>query len=182
MDSGAAFPDRQTTTTVRARVRDVVHDVVVTIAPEELPLIAELNRHDDAVVVRRLGSRRRSRTPLGFGLTDLAALTTPVAWLALNQAEQQIVGHAVDGVAKGIRAVLAKVFRRRAPSVTIPPLTTEQLGQVRRLVLEMGMQRGLGEKRASVIADAVVARLVLAPSEDPGHKPHVAGHVTGDEA
>lgn len=181
MDSGAVLPGGQTAATVRITVRDVVGDVVATVAPEELPLIAELSRHDDVEVVRRLGSRGRRRTPLAFGLNDVAVLATPVAWLALDQAAQRIADYAVDGAAKGMSAALRKVFRKRTTPVTIPPLTSEQLGQVRRLVLEMGVQRGLGEKRASVIADAVVTRLALVPSEDPVHKPNADGPAAGDE-
>jgi len=176
MGSEAGFPGEQT---AGIRVRDVVRDVVATVAPEELPLVEELARHDDAAVVRQLGRRGRQRKPLGFGLGEIAMMATPVAWLALDQAAQRIADYAVDGAAKGVRAALRRVFRRRAAPVTIPPLTREQLGQVRRLVVEMGVHRGLGEKRASVIADAVVARLALAPSEDPGQKPTAAGHAAG---
>ena len=163
--------------TAGVRVRDVVGDVIAEVAPEELPLVTELARFDDAVVVRRLRGRGRRRKALGFGLDEVAVLATPVAWLVLDQAAQRIAGYAVDGAAKGVRAALRRVFRRRAAPVTVPPLTREQLGQVRRLVAEMAVQRGLGEKRASVIADAVVARLALAPSEDPGQKPAAPGRV-----
>lgn len=179
MGSEVVFPGGLTAVTAGIKVRDVVRDVIAEVAPKELPLLAEIGKFDDAVVVRRLGGRGRRRKPLAFGLESVAALATPVVWLALDQAAQRIAGYAVDGAAEWVRAALRKIFRRRAAPRAIPPLTREQLGQVRRLVLEMAVQRGLGEKRALVIADAVVARLVLAPSEDPGQKPPDGGHTAG---
>ncbi|MGW0513628.1 hypothetical protein ACWD1W_31050 [Streptomyces olivaceoviridis] len=40
---------------------------------------------DDATVVRRLGGRSRRSDTLGFGLGEVAALVTPVVWLALHR-------------------------------------------------------------------------------------------------
>jgi hypothetical protein len=174
--SEVAFPGGPTAVTAGIKVRNVVRDVIAQVAPDELPLVTEMGRFDDAVVVRRLGGRGRRRRPLAFGLEPVAALATPVVWLALDQVAQRIAGYAVDGAAEWVRATLRKVFRRRATPTAIPPLSREQLGQVRQLVLEMAVQRGLGERRALVIADAVVARLVLAPSEDPGQEPPDGDH------
>lgn len=150
------------------RVRDVVRGVVAEVAPEELPLLVGLARLDDATVVRRLGDRGR-REPLGFGLGEVAALVTPVVWLAVNQTAQQIMGAAVESATGRAKTRLRVLFRRPAEAVTVPPLTREQLADVRKAVLEMAAGRGLEEERATVIADAVVARLVMAEQEeDPG--------------
>jgi hypothetical protein len=48
----------------------------------------------------------------------------------------------------------------------VPVLTREQPGEVRRRVLETAAQRGLGQERATAIADAVIARLALAEAGD----------------
>ncbi|BDM74907.1 hypothetical protein HEK616_83940 (plasmid) [Streptomyces nigrescens] len=139
----------------------MVRDVVAEVAPEELPLVAGLAWLDDATAVRRLRSRvLRRDSPLGFGLGD-AALVTPVVWLGVDQAAQQLVGAAADSAASRARSALRKLFRKPAEAVTVPPLPREQLAQVRESVLEMAAQRGLEEERASTIADAVVARLAL---------------------
>ncbi|MEU1705372.1 hypothetical protein ABZ478_08205 [Streptomyces sp. NPDC005706] len=147
------------------RVRDVVLGVVTEVAPDELPLMAGLVGFDDATVVRRLGGRGR-REPLGFGLGEVTALVTPVVWLAVDQAAQRIVGAALDGAAGRVRAALRTLLRRPAEAVTVPPLTREQLATVRESVLEVAAERGLEEERATTVADAVVARLVLARPED----------------
>ncbi|MEU3573154.1 hypothetical protein AB0E96_32720 [Kitasatospora sp. NPDC036755] len=167
-------------------MRDVVRDVVAEAAAEELPLVVWLTRFDDASVVRRLAGRSRSEA-LGFGLGEVAALVTPVVWLALDAVGQKLAGAAVDGAAKGMRAGLRKVFRKGAEPVTVPPLTREQLAEVRQSVLESAAQRGMAEQRASAIADAVVARLVLAepvgPALDPAARDSTASDaVTQDRA
>ncbi|MFH9659657.1 hypothetical protein ACH4NF_17990 [Streptomyces sp. NPDC017248] len=155
----------------RVRVRDVVRDVVAELAPEELPLVAGVAGFDDATVVRRLGSRRRRSDTLGFGFGEVAALVTPVVWLALNQAAQQLVGTAVDSGVGRARAALRRLSRRPAEAVTVPPLSREQLALVRQSVLTTAARHGLEEERATRIADAVLTRLVLAGPEDPGPEP-----------
>lgn len=148
------------------RVRDLVRQVVTEVAPEELPLLAGLAEFDDATAVQRLGGEVRRREPLGFGLGEVAALVTPVVWLAVDQATQQIVGTWVQNRVARTGAALRRVFRRSASEpVVIPPLTREQLVLVQRSVLTMAAQRGLEPERAAVIADAVVTRLVLAEPE-----------------
>ncbi|MFH9763623.1 hypothetical protein ACH4MJ_26870 [Streptomyces anulatus] len=162
------------------RLRDLVQDVVTEVAPEELPLIAGLAGFDDATAVRRLGGGDRRREPLGFGLGEVAALVTPVVWLALDQAVQRILGTWVDKVITETGTALRRLFRRPASEpVTIPPLTPEQLALVRESVLTMAARRGLEPERATVIADAVVTRLVLVEAETDG-TPELPGPDTPD--
>ncbi|MER6347700.1 hypothetical protein ACWC10_17015 [Streptomyces sp. NPDC001595] len=151
------------------RVRDLVRGVVTEVAPEELPLIAGLAGFDDAGVVRRLGGGDRRRETLGFGLGEVAALVTPVVWLAVDQAAQRIVGTWVDNGITRTGTALRRLFRRPASEpVVIPPLTRAQLVLVRDSVLTVAAQRGLEPERSAVIADAVVARLVLIETEADG--------------
>ncbi|WP_229346880.1 hypothetical protein [Streptomyces sp. UNOB3_S3] len=151
---------------VTVRVRDVVHDVVAEVAPEELPLVAALVRFDDATVVRRLGRTGGRREPLGFGLGEVVAMAAPVVWLVLDEAGRRMADAVVDAVATRSRAVLRRVLRRPSAPVSLPAaLTPEQLAQIRRRVVETALTRGLGERRAQAIADAVVARLVLPDTE-----------------
>ncbi|MFK0116374.1 hypothetical protein [Streptomyces sp. NPDC090994] len=151
----------------RTRVRDVVRDVVAEVAPEETPLVAGLAGIDDATAVRRLSGRGR-REPLGFGLGEVAALVTPVVWLVVHQVAQQVAGTVVDSATGRVRSAARRLLRRPAEVVTVPPLTPEQLADVRDAVLETAARRGVEPERAAVIADAVVARLVLAEQEEDG--------------
>ncbi|MFE2142262.1 hypothetical protein ACFXA3_11025 [Streptomyces sp. NPDC059456] len=151
-----------------ALVRDLVHAAVSELAPEELPLLAGLRRFDDATVVRRLRGRGRQREPLGFGAGEVAVLVTPVVWLVLDEVGQRMVNAALDRTGARLTGALRRLLRRPAAPVTVPPLTREQLAEVRALVRAASVQRGLSAGRAEVIADAVVARLALAgtPGEE----------------
>ncbi|MER5639490.1 hypothetical protein ABT095_21340 [Kitasatospora sp. NPDC002227] len=167
MGFGTEPSGRYTVPAAGTRVRDVVRDVVAEIAAEELPLVEGLTRLDDATVVRRLGRRRQRREPLGFGMGELASLATPVIWLAVNQAAQRFGETAADGAAKGAKAALRRILRRRAAPVVVPALTQAQLAEVHGQILASAAQRGLGETRALAIADAVVARLALTETVGP---------------
>ncbi|WP_377267964.1 hypothetical protein [Peterkaempfera sp. SMS 1(5)a] len=153
-------------TSASERVRDVVRGVVADSAPEELPLVDGLFQFDDATVVRRLSGSGRRRDPLGFGVGEVVALATPVVWLALNQVAERVTDAALDGASRGVRGLLRRLLRRPAAPRTVPPLTREQLAEVRRRVVETGRQRGLSEERATELADAVAGRLALAEPGD----------------
>jgi hypothetical protein len=147
-------------------VSDVVRDVVAEVAPEELPVVEGLLHLRDDTVRRRLQRRSQPKEPLGFGLGEVAALATPVVWLVLDEAGRRFAGAAVDGAAKGTRTLWRKVFRGRQAPVIVPRLTHEQAAEVRRRVLELATQNGMERPKAAVLADAVVARLVLEDPDD----------------
>ncbi|MEV6081776.1 hypothetical protein AB0L80_42925 [Streptomyces sp. NPDC052069] len=145
------------------RVRNLVREVIADQAPDELTLLDGLFEVDDDTVVRRLTGHGNRREPLGFGMGEIAVLITPVVWLALDQAARRLVDISVTGTSDRLR----QLFRRGRPPVAMPPLTREQLNEVRRLVLEIAGQRGLPAERATAIADAVVTRLALADPAPP---------------
>ncbi|MFJ9678034.1 hypothetical protein ACIRP2_08260 [Streptomyces sp. NPDC101194] len=160
-------------------VRDLVREVVTKLATDELPLLEGLLELDDATAVRRLNGHGQRREPLGFGVGEIAVLVTPVAWLALDQAARRIGDIAMERASRESVGALRRLFRRSRPPVMVPPLTREQLAEVKRLVLETAEQRGLAAAQASEVANAVVAGLILADpssSNDGGpDSPAVAG-------
>ncbi|MFF0558519.1 hypothetical protein [Streptomyces sp. NPDC004266] len=157
-------------------VRDLVREVVVGLAPDELPLLEGLLELDDATAVRRVQAHGQRRDPLGFGVGEAAVLVTPVIWVALDQAARRYGEMAADGVWRRSSEALGRLFRRNGPSATVPPLTREQLGEVRSMVLETAGQRGLSARRAEDLANAVVTGLLLSePSEPAGPSDPGAG-------
>ncbi|MFB7951851.1 hypothetical protein [Streptomyces sp. NPDC056045] len=146
------------------RVRDVVRDVVAEVAPEESPVVEGLARFDDAAVVRLLGRRGGRREPLGFGLGEIAVIATPVVWLVVDQTAQQLGSAAAGGVTAGVRSLLGRIRRRPVAEATVPPLTPDQLAEVHRQVREAATGRGFERERAEILADAVLARLMLRPA------------------
>ncbi|WP_330294337.1 hypothetical protein [Streptomyces sp. NBC_00503] len=143
------------------RVRDIVSDVVAKVAPEEIVMVEGLLALDDAAVVQRLSGRGR-RDPLGFGVTEVAALVTPVVWLVLAQVSSTIVGAAVEGAGRRTGRWLWRLVRRPQPPAVLPPLDRAQLAGVHQRVVEAAVRRGVAAERAGEVADAVVAALVLA--------------------
>jgi hypothetical protein len=145
-------------------VRDVVRAVVADVATEELPVVDGLVRFDDDTVVRRLRGRGGRREPLGFGWTEVATLATPVVWLAVDQAARQIGKSAGDSATRGVKTLLRKVFRRHSAPLTVPPLTPEQLADIREQVLKTAVDRGVDRSRGEDIANAVYTKLSLNPT------------------
>lgn len=147
--------------TDRPRLADVVRDVVAEVAPDELPLVEGLDRLDADRAVQRLARRSRPREPLGFGFGEIAELVTPVVWIAVDETVRRAVDGTTVGMPARVRRVLRRVLRRTAPARTVPPLTREQLTEVRQAVLDLGVRNGLRSERAAALADRVVARLAL---------------------
>ncbi|UZJ32825.1 hypothetical protein [Streptomyces endophytica] len=143
----------------------MVREVVVEVAPDEKVLVEGLLRIDDERAVARLRGRGRTREPLGFGVQEVTALVTPVVWLALDEAARKVAGAAVENVGRRSKAWLRRVARRPAAVRVVPPLTAEQLESVRQRVLELGAESGLAAETATALAERVVARLVLPPSQ-----------------
>ncbi|WP_371495522.1 hypothetical protein OG871_08350 [Kitasatospora sp. NBC_00374] len=156
-------------------VRDVVAEVIARQAPQERQLVEWLGRLDEGEVVRLLKRRKRG-DPLGFGLTEVAAVVTPVVWIAVDEAFRGMVGatanSAVRRVAGGVRRRWRRVLRRgpEAPPA-MPVLTREQLAAVHRRVSEGAARAGLDEPAALALANCVVARLVL---DEPARLPDPA--------
>ncbi|MET9491402.1 hypothetical protein [Nocardia sp. NPDC006630] len=181
MSSENPYPAAGSSATENRSVRVVVRDIVGTVAPNELPIVEGLASLDAEVAIRRLSGSRGRREPLGFGVEEITVLATPIIWLAVNEAATRAGAAAAEGAAKGAKALLRKVFRRPSAPADVPPLTAEQLREVHHYVLELAQQRGVNTEQADVIANAVVARLALSPSDQawapggPGDPDHPGG-------
>ncbi|QUQ64512.1 hypothetical protein [Kutzneria sp. CA-103260] len=145
----------------------MVRAVVADVAEEELAVVDGLCAFDDDTVVRRLSGRGRRRERLGFGWDEIVTVATPVVWLAVNQAARQIGTAAGKGAATGTKAVLRKVFRRGKAARTLPPLTPQQLADIREQVFQTALKRGLQKKRAEELSDAVYTQLSLSALANP---------------
>ncbi|MGW4123944.1 hypothetical protein [Nocardia sp. NPDC004711] len=140
----------------------IVRDVIAIVSPDELPIIDGMAGFDASTITQRLEQMKASREPLGFGVAAVAALATPVVWIAVNRAADRLGVAVGDGAASAMKTLTRKVFRRKAEQPRrMPPLTEEQLAEIQRQALEIAGQRGLDEARAQAIADGLVVRLML---------------------
>lgn len=132
-------------------VRTLVRELVTEFAPEELPVVADIEQLEDATILRALQKPSRD-DPLGFGLGEIGSLLAAVLWLVLGKA-------ADAAVAGGLRRLANRFGRRRR--ATVPPLTRPQLVELDRHLRQEGARHGLPEATIERVADAVVSRLAI---------------------
>ena len=160
---GPASPDRRIVAAIT--LRELVRNVVADAGPEELPLIAALDELSDAQVTHRLLRRKRRRDPLGFGLDEAVALITPIVWTAVQETVNRITDSATDSLLPRIRDAFRRLLHRPELPAPLPRFDERQLAEVHRRILEKASAAGMAPKRATILADGVVARLALAASE-----------------
>src|SRR5262249_51138479 len=114
----------------------------------------------------RRSSGRRGADMVGFG-GDVAVALAPVVLVVVGEVlvhlRQELARAAARGVADAIDERVRGLFRRSPAAVPVPPLTTDQLAEVRRLAFEKARAMRLSEVRAHLLADALVGSLVPAP-------------------
>ncbi|MFE2943750.1 hypothetical protein ACFXKG_32560 [Streptomyces sp. NPDC059255] len=146
-------------------MRSLVRDIVADQAPHELIILDALEPLDDAQTTAALAGRGRGEEGLGFGLTEVTPLVTPIVWLVINEFVSRGVGTTVDGIVARAR----RLFRRRSrgqESLAEPTLTGDELDAVHRRIREQAAEAGIGTDESRRLADAVVARLARGrPSE-----------------
>lgn len=152
-------------------VRDVVRYAVTEAAPHELPLLDSLWQLDDDAIGRVVTRSRRRRDPLAFGMNDAVQLVLPVVWVVLTETARQAASVAVTAGWRKLRVL--RWFTRRgragsegAPPTLLPPLSREQIADVRERVLAQSIAASLPRERAEALADAVAVRLTLAMDEE----------------
>ncbi|MFI9761324.1 hypothetical protein ACIHFB_25715 [Streptomyces sp. NPDC051963] len=146
-------------------VREVVRDILAEQAPREAKLLDGMASLSDRQITRVFRRSRSRRDPLGFGVTEVAALVAPVVWVVVNEVAQRSAATAVDGASRWGSAWLRRVRRLPDPSTEVPALSRGQLKDVRRMVVERAQASGLEAAAAEALADAVVARLATSPGD-----------------
>ncbi|MGH3864124.1 hypothetical protein [Actinokineospora sp.] len=141
--------------------RELAHELVETLAPEELPsfaLVAEPYLTDPRRAEKQL---RDHDDPMGFGLGDALAMATPVIALVSGS----VVTALSDSVAASVRDAGGKLVRKltRKKPVELPPAkewTSEQLDEIREVALARALDLGMKKAKAETLADALVGALL----------------------
>jgi hypothetical protein len=136
-----------------------VRELLGRVAPSELPLLDETV---DAFLTRPSRPRAARDEPLGFGGPELAVVTHAALWAtfqALAFARDIAKKAAQEEGASRLRRALARVRRTPQQQADLT-LTSDQLRAVRRTTHDTATEAGLPERDASLLADAVVGRLV----------------------
>lgn len=146
-------------------IRAVVAQVVAQEAENELFVVTALEALDDEEVVHRLTARGGRRKPLAFDVDAAQAAVTSLVWIALTEAVRRLTDKGIDGIGKAKRRRTLLGRRREPVPTVVPPLTREQLANVKAHIVEAAREAHLSESRADAIAQATVSKLVLAPTE-----------------
>ena len=150
-------------TTQNQLVATIAYDLVAQTAPQELELFSITSeayfKKPDQVRKNAAGKDEA----LGFGAGTIAALS-PIIITVVDEVLKYILGELIP---QGIKesGVLNKLFKknraRRDRSVTIPPLTAEQMHQVYNQALKSALQFNLPRAQADQLATSLVGRLAL---------------------
>ncbi len=143
----------------------VSRDLIADVAPEERVIFGPLS-------AAYLQGRRLSTTAkddmLGTGLGEVVTPLTPIALSVVGEvlvylrselartAAKEAAG-AIDEVVRG----LFRRFHRSDRAVAVPGLTGPQLTEVRRMAFETARAAGINERRARLLADAIIGCLVV---------------------
>jgi hypothetical protein len=139
---------------------ELAREVVVALAPAELPLFPAMQRAFDADPKGRGIRTGAGDDILGFGLSDVATLLTPVALIAAKQAVSFMAleigkGHAKDA-ATDISSRVRRLIRRDPDRQALDPAL---LAQVHSIAETVALKSKLPKTRAAALADAIVERL-----------------------
>ncbi len=159
-----------TNATENQLVSDVAHDLLNQLAPQELPLFRATSEAYFKNPQKALKGQLARDETLGFGSGEAAILLTPLV-LAVTT---EVVKFLAEEIKKSVKeessslisASVKKVFKKfrpqeKADKKTPPPLSPEQLAQVREIALKKARQLKLPEARAKLLADSVVGSLAV---------------------
>jgi len=149
-------------------VADVARDQVEQVAPQEapiFPLLSEAYFQDPDKMLEAQGKDEM----LGFGLEAGAVLLTPVVMTVTREVVEFVAGEVMKSVQTQSSGLISdfvkkifKKFRSEAEAKgekVPPPLTREQIGQVKELALEKGRQLQLTPDQAELLADSLAGSL-----------------------
>jgi hypothetical protein len=155
-----------TITTREQFIADITYDVIVQMAPDELPLFNAVReayfKHPEKITKGR-GDKEEI---LGFGIGEVLPLVSPIALAVVSAA----VGCIADTIKQSSSEALKRAFKkfRYAQDDTkhvLPVLTREQMAEVHRVAVAKARQLKLSEAQAKRLADAVVSQLATVDTE-----------------
>lgn len=146
-------------------IRDLAQVVLEQTAPDELLIFDETAAEYFADPQGVLSARGRDEA-VGFGL-DLA-MVTPVVLAVLTPVVQFLIDIATDALQQEGRPLVAGWVRallhrgKPVPDTPEPALTQAQVAHVRQLTRDRGVQLGMSQADAELLADSVVGGMAVA--------------------
>src|SRR5574341_276932 len=149
-------------------IAEVAKYLVSTLAPEELPLFRANSEAYFKNPEKALARQPGKDDLLGFGDGEAIVFVTPIV-IAVTSDVVKFVAEEVKKSAQAegttlIGDTVKAMFKKLHPpdnqnKKTPPPLTAEQLTQVRAIAFKKARQLKLSEDRARILADSMVGSL-----------------------
>lgn len=147
-------------------IQEVSREIVTQLAPEEIDLFEELVMEYFQNPSPPDSSNHQKDNPLGFGLEETLIALTPAATaateIAINYLLAEILKITQAENIEVIKGKLKTLFNGdRKVEDNIPPLTKEQLENIKRLARKQAIKYGIKPEKAEKIANALIGSLAL---------------------
>ena len=150
-------------------VTEVARDLLAQLAPQEKALFRPISESYFKNPEKTLSDNQAKDELLGFGAAEAVTLLTPVI-LAVSgdvvkflfaEAQKAMQSESSNLINETVKSWFGK-FRQKDDKKSPPPLTAEQMEQVRKVAVLKAKQLKLSEKNTKLLADAIVGSLVTA--------------------
>ena len=150
-------------------VTEVARDLLAQLAPQEKALFRPISESYFKNPEKTLSDNQAKDEMLGFGSAEAVTLLTPVI-LAVSgdvvkflfaEAQKAMQSESSNLINETVKSWFGK-FRQKDDKKSPPPLTAEQMEQVRKVAILKAKQLKLSEKNTKLLADAIVGSLVTA--------------------
>ena len=150
-------------------VTEVARDLLAQLAPQEKALFRPISESYFKNPEKTLSDNQAKDEMLGFGSAEAVTLLTPVI-LAVSgdvvkflfaEAQKAMQSESSNLINETVKSWFGK-FRQKDDKKSPPPLTAEQMEQVRKVAVLKAKQLKLSEKNTKLLADAIVGSLVTA--------------------
>jgi DNA replicative helicase MCM subunit Mcm2 (Cdc46/Mcm family) len=150
-------------------VTEFARDLLTQLAPQEKALFRSISESYFKNPEKTLSDNKTKDEMLGFGAAETVTLLTPVVLAVsgdvikflLVEAQKAMQSESTTFINETVKSWFGK-FRQKDDKKSPPPLTPEQLEQVRKIATKKAQQLKLSEKNTKLLAEAIVGSLATA--------------------
>ena len=150
-------------------VTEVARDLLTQLAPQEKALFRSISESYFKNPEKTLADNKAKDELLGFGAAETVTLLTPIILsvsgdvikFLFAEAQKAMQSESTSLINETVKSWFGKL-RQKDDKKSPPPLTADQLEQVRKIAMQKAKQLKLSEKNTRLLADAIVGSLVTA--------------------
>lgn len=149
-------------------IRDITREVLAQIAPQELPLLRHISEAYFKDPDKTLKGQASKDEMLGFGVPEGVVFITPIVLAVVTDVLKYIGEHVLNlqmivtaATIDILKQILPKFRPDKPDKGETPPLSAEQIAQIRRLIIEKATQLRLPQAKAEILANAIVVALFI---------------------